>query len=123
MTLHAHKGLALYKELFAALREFKGKLPPALESVAMAKTAASWQCFMHAFETLALRMVTGGTNMQEIFEGEAAMIAACRKHYDFEQWSLWQRVAGQLLRDTNIYHLDKRHTLRMMCDVPRLLAA
>lgn len=123
ITLHAHKGLALYKELFTALRDFSGKLPPALEAVALAKTASSWQCFMHAFEMVALRVVTGGANAQEIFEGEASMIAACRKHYNFEQWSLWQCVAGQLLRDTNIYHLDKRHTLRMMCDVPRLLAA
>jgi len=122
VTLHEHKGLALYRDLFNVLATASGKLPASLEAAAMSKTAAVWQCFVHVFEVAAQRILIGKAGEYEVFVGEARAASACRSAHSFEIWSNWQRTAGQLVRDTNIYHLDKRHTLRLICDPVRLLS-
>jgi DNA polymerase-3 subunit delta' len=122
LNLHEHKGLAIYRDLFAAITNNTGKLPASLEAIINAKNPALWQIFLYALEIAAQRILVGKMAEYEIFAGEAEIVAKCRAAHDFEIWSNWQCAAQQLLRETAVYHLDKRHILRLICDPQRLLA-
>lgn len=124
ITLYAEGGTKWYEGWLAAMQPnathaTRNKF---VDAVGYVKTPAGWAAIMHAWNVAMLRLSLHPNFAADalIFQGEEGALSAIAGATPPRQRTMWMEAGTQLIWQTETFNLDKRQTIRMLCDPTQL---
>lgn len=94
------------------------------EGAALMKSPLAWQIVVDMWKRLTERVwLCSQRDCVSIVENEPQILAELRQHYTIESWLTYRERVLNLLMQTQVFNLEKRHTALLMVSPRQMLSA
>lgn len=123
IMLHRYKGAEIYQKLLEAIRpsaslQVRQKFAEFAHGI---KDAAHWQLVIDLWRTLVFRMMLPMAALTNPLTGELETLAQLQQEQTPESLGRFLDRVEQILRDTEIFHLERRQTALLMVSPKQVL--
>lgn len=125
IQLEVHHAVETYAAILNALRP-SGSLATRqkfAEGAHNTKSPAAWAMILDMWGRIAERVWLPASHAPSVLEAEAEILAELRDAFSIEAWCDYRDRVATLLRETNVYNLEKRQSAMLMVSPKQLLKA